>query len=487
MVRSRLTRRHVLQLFASATGVVFLASACGGNQQAGQAPAVQPTAAQGASQPAPTVAAPAAAATTAPAAPAAPTTAPQAAAAPAQAPVVSKGTTLKLLETPSATVQAINDDYTKKTGIKIDSEVIPNGVDSTAKLVASFSAGGTDYDIARVDVIDLALYASANWIVDVSSRVTKDMQDDLLPFAKQAVSWKGKYYGMPKDSEWKNWVYNQKLLKDAGIDKAPENWKDYVEGAKIMQGKGLVKYAQYWGWKQAENLACDYPLLVASLGGKYLDEGSDELLINKDQGVQALQYMSDWINVDKIANPASITGTSTDIRNAQLAGDIPFALYWGTPTVLLNNPDKSKVVGQCKVGLVPHTAPDSWTLSGPECWALTKGSKKNDDSWNYLLYRQGTEGSKRQFIGEGSVFGWRSLFDDPDVKAAAVKFQVDFDVQRKQAEHIVNRPMIPWYSEYSSVLQLEVQNALTMKKKPQQALDDVVAAYQKIKAKATGK
>lgn len=479
MERALRSRREMLRLFASATGVVLLASACGGGQSA-----AQPTAAVNVVQPAATAAPQQPAATQSSAAP---TTAPQPAANPTQAPVAAKGTTIKLLETPSATVQAINDDYFKKSGVKIESEVIPNGVDQTAKLVASFNAGGSDYDVVRVDVIDLALYASSNWIVDVTSRVSKEMQDDLLPFAKQAVSWKGKYYGMPKDSEWKNWTYNQKLLKDAGFDKAPDTWKDYVDVAKTLQSKGIVKYAQYWGWKQAENLSCDYPLLVASLGGKYIDEASDELLINKDQGVQALQYMSDWLNVDKIANPGSITGTSTDIRNAQLAGDIVFGLYWGTPTVVLNNPDKSKVVGQCKVGLVPHTAPDSWTLSGPECWALSKGSKKNDDGWAYLLYRQGPEGSKRQFIGEGSVFGWRSLFDDPDVKKAAQTFQVDFTVQRQQAEHIVNRPMIPWYSEYSSVLQLEVQNALTMKKKPQQALDDVVVAYQKIKAKATGK
>src|ERR687885_531741 len=94
-------------------------------------------------------------ATTAPAKPAAPapTTAPAAAAptAPAAAP---KGTTVKLLETPSATVQAMNDDFTKKTGIKIDAEIIPQNEDSTAKLVASFNAGGTAYDAVRVDVID---------------------------------------------------------------------------------------------------------------------------------------------------------------------------------------------------------------------------------------------------------------------------------------------------------------------------------------------
>ena len=54
-----------------------------------------------------------------------------------------------------------------------------------------------------------------------------------------------------------------------------------------------------WAWIQGENIACDYPALVASLGGQYINE-SDELLVNKEAGVQTLQMMSDWLNVDKI-------------------------------------------------------------------------------------------------------------------------------------------------------------------------------------------
>jgi len=333
-------------------------------------------------------------------------------------------------------------------------------------------------------VIDLALYAVSNWIDDVTPRISKQMDSDLLPFAKQAVTYKGKWYGMPKDSEWKTWVYNEKLLKDAGVSKPPESWADYLEAAKVAQGKGLVKFAHQWAWIQGENISCDYPMLVASLGGQYLSD-SDELLVNKDQGVQALQMMVDWVNTDKIVNPASLTSKNVDSRNAQAAGDALFGLHWGTPIAVLNDPAKSKVVGQCKSGLVPHKAGvQSWTVSGPECWAISKGSKNKDDGWDYLLYRQGVDGSKRQFLGEGSVFGWRSLFDDADVKAFATKSQIDFDITRRQAENIVNRPMIPWYSEYSAALQLELQNALTQKKKPQQALDDAVAAYTKIKAKA---
>ena len=35
-----------------------------------------------------------------------------------------------------------------------------------------------------------------------------------------------------------------------------------------------------------------------------------------------------------------------------------------------------------------------------------------------------------------------------------------------------NRPMIVWYNQFSQILQVEIQNALTQNKKPQAALDD---------------
>jgi len=400
------------------------------------------------------------------------------------APAPKAGVVLRLLETPSATVQAINDDFTKKTGIRIESEVIPQGVDPTAKLIASFNAGGTDYDVVRVDVIDLALYAVSGWIEDVSARITKDLIEDMLPFARQAVNYKGKWYGLPKDSEWKTWVYNEKMLKDVGINKPPETCEEYVMAAKAVQEKGLVKYAQTWAWTQGENIACDYPMLVASLGGKYISE-NDELLINKDAGVEALRMMVDWLNTTKIANPASLTAKNIDARNAQAAGDAAFGFHWGTPIAVLNDPTKSKVVNQCKMGLVPHKAGvASWTVSGPECWSISKGSRHKDEAWEYLLFRQGREGAKRQFIGEGTVFGWRSLFDDPEIQNFAKQRQIDFEIARRQAENVVNRPMVPWYHEYSAALQLELHNALTQKKSVQQALDDVVSAYNKIKGKA---
>lgn len=46
-----------------------------------------------------------------------------------------------------------------------------------------------------------------------------------------------------------------------------------------------------------------------------------------------------------------------------------------------------------------------------------------------------------------------------------------------------NRPSLVWYNEFSDALQVEVQNALTQSKTPQQALDDAQAKALEIQKK----
>lgn len=378
--------------------------------------------------------------------------------------------------------EKLNKEYKDKTGVEMTLDVVPSTGDPTQKLIAAFSAGGSDYDAVRIDCIDLPQYASARWIMDVTDRFTKEMKDDLIPFALTAMSYQGKLYGMPKDSEWKTWVYNEKKLKDAGA-KAPETWDEYMTVAQALQDKSIVKYAQVWAWVQGENSVCDFAALIAGMGGQVLDK-DENLVINQDPGVKTLQLMVDMQNTKKTSNPSSLTAKNKDARDAEMAGDTAFGLHWGTPLVLFNDPKQSKVANECKMGLMPHASGQpSWTVAGPECWGVSNGSKNKDAAWDYLQFRAGKDGSKRAFLDHGSVFGWKSLLDDPEVQKKMKDAQVDLDVYRKQAEHIINRPALPFYGEFSTVQQAEIQNALTGKKTPKQALDDTVAAYQKLQEK----
>jgi multiple sugar transport system substrate-binding protein len=47
------------------------------------------------------------------------------------------------------------------------------------------------------------------------------MRADILPFAEKGVIYEGKWMGLPWKAEWMSFVYNKKMLQDAGYDHPP--------------------------------------------------------------------------------------------------------------------------------------------------------------------------------------------------------------------------------------------------------------------------
>ena len=68
----------------------------------------------------------------------------------------------------------------------------------------------------------------------------------------------------------------------------------------------------------------------------------------------------------------------------------------------------------------------------------------------------------------GALPIWTDLYEDPDLIAS----NPAMPAMAEQLEYAHNRPMLTWYNEFSHNLQVEIQNALTQNKTPQQALDD---------------
>src|SRR6266545_5017650 len=174
----RLSRRSFLRALGAAGGAAVAGSvlaACGGSTPtapaATSAPAAEaPTAAPAAAAP---TSAPAAEATAAPAAEA-PTAAPAAA---------GGGQTVSLLwsDTDNAR-QPLLDDFTKATGIKVNSTRVQ--YNELLNKINTATQGGGDLDVVEIDTIWTAQFASAGWIDDLTPQITdaikKDVPDSAL-------------------------------------------------------------------------------------------------------------------------------------------------------------------------------------------------------------------------------------------------------------------------------------------------------------------
>ena len=216
-------------------------------------------------------------------------------------------------------------EFTNKTGIKVDISVCPYGSrDIVTKLITSFIAGGHQYDIFVIDCVDVAQFADAGWVMPINKWVTPEMKEDIIPFARDGMMYKGYWYGLPWASEWKSFVYNDKMLKEAGYTEFPRTWDGVVKYSQKLQKMGIVRFATAFSWAQKECLTCDFVALAASFGGKFFDENLNPLF-NKGGTVKALQWMVDSIYKYKIVDPASIMWTplcKQEISHINSAGDI---------------------------------------------------------------------------------------------------------------------------------------------------------------------
>jgi multiple sugar transport system substrate-binding protein len=357
--------------------------------------------------------------------------------------------------------------FEELTGIHVEVTTVPYW-GHREKLLADFAAKGGAYDFYVIDCIEVAEYAAGGWALDVTDWITPEMKEDILPFAAEGMIYQGKWYGLPFISEWKSTVYNAKKFSDAGFDGLASTFDDFVVQCQAIQDAGLAKYGAAWSWFQGECLICDFAALAACFGGQFFTE-QNEPLFNEGGAVDALQWMVDSIYKYEITDPASLTFTEGEVEDAMRAGEIAFSFQWGLPLVSLHNPEISNVVGECAIGLSPsYDGEHSACVSGPMGLSINAFSQHPREAWQVLNFRAGFEGAKRNAIGGGITPGWASLFTDPDIVEAIS----GLDLMLEQAKTVVNRPVVPYYWDFSTALQEELHFALTQQKEPQQAMDD---------------
>lgn len=331
------------------------------------------------------------------------------------------------------------------------------------KITTSAEAG--TYDVVLSDGPFTAKFAKAGLVQSVPEIAEADVKD-IFPGALDSCVYLGKLYGMPWMNDVKYLYYNKKMLKAAGFDSPPRTLAEMVSMAKVIKQKKIVEYPIAWSWAQAEALMCDYTTLSAAFGGSMFDaQGKPTLTSEGNQ--KALEFMVQSIK-DGVTNPKSTEFIEDDVANAFAAGQAAFALNWTYMYAWAKDPAKSKVVNDVGLAMVPGTdRAVSATVNGGQPLAITKGSKNPVEAWNYITYLTGREFQKK--YSKNSLPIWKSLYAEPEVVNNNPEV---VSVAKTQYEYIVNRPKVPYYSNFSSQMQVKVQEALLGKKTPAVALQE---------------
>ena len=355
------------------------------------------------------------------------------------------------------------------------------------KIVTGMAAKPPAYDAAMIDVIWPDEFIKANYLLDVTNRITPEMKAGMFPASFNGVTRNGKVYGMPWLMDVKYFMYNKDILQKAGIAAPPATWEDLVSQAKIIKQKGLVEFPIIWSWNQKEGVVCDFTVLLFGNGGAFLD-ASGQPVFNNDKGVQALTWMKQTLD-DGLSNPSSVASDENAVRDNFIAGSAAFAVNWMYQYADSNDASKSQIVGQAAFSPMPVFAAGAAagvkgsSVDGSSSFGLMATSPYPDQTWKYLSYLASNEVQIKYSAEMLPV--WQADFQGDalaKLKAATPINPVTVPAFMAQFPYANERPTVPYYNEGSAALQLAIQEALTGVKSPKQALDDAAAKWVQLAA-----
>lgn len=348
------------------------------------------------------------------------------------------------------------------------------------KIITSAASGAGGYDVVLMDCIWPAEFASAEFILDVTDRISEDMKADIWPGALEAVQWQGRLYGMPWLNDVLYLYYNRAMLEQAGFTEPPKTWSELREMGMAAKNQGLVEYPFIEYFQQEEGLTIAFAYYLFAFGGAFFDE-EGKPMFNSSEGLAALNFMVSGLQ-DGLINPASLESTYEEVRRTFSQGASLFSVNWAYQLNLANDPAESQIVGDAIVTLMPGEQETSATINGGMGLAIMKASQNPDKAWEYIQFLSSKDVQKR--YAQNALPIWKSLFDDPALLEAqpAVAQEQDFvNISKQQYAFLRNRPIVPYYSETSEIIAREVQAALTGAKTSEQALADAESEILKVR------
>jgi multiple sugar transport system substrate-binding protein len=342
------------------------------------------------------------------------------------------------------------------------------------KIITSAQAGS--YDVVLSDGPFTAKFGKAGIIKQVPALSAAD-QKDIFAGALLSTVFMSKSWGMPWLNDCKYLFYNKKMLKDAGFANPPRTWDELLTQAKAIKAKGIAKFPIAWSWAQAECLMCDYTVLAAAFGGEMFDKNGTPTLTAAGNK-RALDYMAKTIT-DGVTNPNSLESTEDNVLATFANGDAAFGLNWTYMYSGALDASKSKVVNDVGVTLIPGSDKAvSATVNGGQPLSISAGSRHEKESWQYILYMAGKDFQKT--YSKNAVPIWQSLYSDPTVVGYN---PVIVKLAGEQYKYLVNRPSLPFYSEFSTDFQVRIQDVLRGKKTSDKALQEEQAFAVSLAAK----
>jgi multiple sugar transport system substrate-binding protein len=385
-------------------------------------------------------------------------------------------------------------DFTDSTGIAVEFRRQPT--DSSQRqqgLVVALEARQTDPDVFLMDVVWIAQFAASGWL--------RPLTIDPEPFFARVVHLVDRYEGaliaLPIYVDGGLLYYRKDLLQRCGIAGPPRTWQELIDQAhRVLRERETSTdesgpapreaerfrpatadefYGFVWQGAQYEGLVCTFLEFAASGGGRIFAGGRPVLATPQNE--RALTLMHDLIHKYGISPPSTFTQMKEEeVRETFQRGGALFERNWPYAWAL-HQAAGSPVAG--KVGIAPlpsfRGGEPAATLGGYHV-GISSYTDVPRQAERLVHYLTSYEVQKRLALVLGWNPGRTGVYADPEV----LQRMPHLATLRTVFDRAVARPVLPYYTQVSEVLQRRLNAALAGQSTPTAALAAAQAELEKL-------
>lgn len=373
--------------------------------------------------------------------------------------------------------QKIVDNFNKSQDkITVETVLLPQDANQVHDdFVNKLASGDTSVDIMGLDVVYIAEFASAGWLMDLSDALDSSITDTMLEGTVEGATYDGKLVAAPWFTNSSVLFYRQDVLDQLGAE-VPDTYEGWMELADKAVGINGVEYGADFQAAQSEALVCNWVEYIWNNGGEILDKDGAPV-INTDNNVEATNIMKTL--VDKYAPSGITTYTETESEQVFKEGKCLFIRDW-SGFWSSGQDEGSKVtglIGATTLPVGPKGEDPHSCLGGLDLVVNNAISDtQKEAAVEFIKYMVSAETQKEMTLISSQPPVVKSVYSDEDILKEIPFYENFYNVIQGGK----SRPQSPKYAKVSDAIQRNIHQALTGEMEVQEALDKLQSEVEEL-------
>jgi multiple sugar transport system substrate-binding protein len=350
-------------------------------------------------------------------------------------------------------------------GMQIEAKVLPFA-QITNQLARAVATGDVP-DLITINNPDNVGFALQGTLEDLTALVQQSQvikSSQYTPYRWSTVSWRGKVYGVPRESNTLALYYNADMFKAKGLDPArpPRTWAELRSHAeKLTDSSKNVFGLGYSAIQSEEGVFQFIPVLYQS--------GASLNNLRSAEAVEALTFWTDLMKSGLVSRDA-LTRRQYDVTNTFMAGNTAMVITgpWELPRLA------KEVKFDWRVTTLPVRDGKNIEASaiGGFNFAVPKGAKQRDAAFRVIEFMSQPQQVQTAWPS-GRMPATNITVANPQWPQAYAVFTKQMQSARPLGPH-------PQWPEMSRALQAAIQESLTGVATPQAALQKAAGVIEPI-------